>query len=96
MAVPLGKDGAYVCNKEGGVVVPSFNSNVVDTTGAGDSFWGGFLYQLSKSAKRPDELTLEEMKDFARFGNAVASLCVEKRGGIPAIPNMEQVLARMG
>ena len=96
VAVTLGKDGAYVCTKEGGAVVPGFESKVVDTTGAGDSFWGGFLYQLAKSGKRPEEVTLEEAKTFARFGNAVASLCVEKRGGIPAMPTMEQVAERLG
>lgn len=96
VAVTLGKDGAYVCTKEGGAVVPGFESKVVDTTGAGDSFWGGFLYQLAKSGKRPEEITLEEAKTFARFGNAVASLCVEKRGGIPAMPTMEQVTERLG
>ena len=96
VAVTLGKDGAYVCTKEGGAVVPGFESKVVDTTGAGDSFWGGFLYQLAKSGKRPEEVTLEEAKIFARFGNAVASLCVEKRGGIPAMPTMEQVTERLG
>lgn len=95
VAVTLGKDGAYVCTKEGGAVVPGFESKVVDTTGAGDSFWGGFLYQLAKSGKRPEEVTLEEAKIFARFGNAVASLCVEKRGGIPAMPTMEQVTERL-
>ena len=95
VAVTLGADGAYICTKEGGVFVPGFASTVVDTTGAGDSFWGGFLYQLSKSGKRPEEISLEEAKAFARFGNAVASLCVEKRGGIPAIPTMEQVVKRL-
>ena len=95
VAVTLGKDGAYVCTKEGGAVVAGFASQVVDTTGAGDSFWGGFLYQLTKNGKRPEEVTLAEAMEFARFGNAVASLCVEKRGGIPAIPDMAQVLKRM-
>lgn len=95
VAVTLGKEGAYVYTKEGGAKVPGFVSKVVDTTGAGDSFWGGFLYQLVKSGKQPAEVTLEEAKSFARFGNAVASLCVEKRGGIPAMPAMEQVEARL-
>lgn len=95
VAVTLGKDGAYVRTKEGGAYVSGFESKVVDTTGAGDSFWGGFLYQLSQSKKAPEEVTLEEAKAFARFGNAVASLCVEKRGGIPAIPDMEQIKERM-
>lgn len=95
VAVTLGADGAYVCAKDGGQIVPGFKSQVVDTTGAGDSFWGGFLYQLAKSGKRPADVTLEEAVEFARFGNAVASLCVEKRGGIPGMPELEDVLKRL-
>ncbi len=95
VAVTLGGDGAYVCTKEGGATVPGFKSQVVDTTGAGDSFWGGFLYQLRKSGKAPAEVTLEEAKTFARFANAVASLCVQKRGGIPAMPSLEEVTERL-
>lgn len=95
VAVTLGSQGAYVCTKEGGVIVPGFSASVVDTTGAGDSFWGGFLYQLAKSGKRPAEITLSQAEDFARFANAVASLCVEKRGGIPAMPALDEVTARL-
>lgn len=95
VAVTLGAEGAYVATKEGGQIVPSFKSNAVDTTGAGDSFWGGFLYCLLENGKKPAEVTLQEAVEFARFGNAVASLCVEKRGGIPAIPKLEEVKKRL-
>ena len=40
--------------------------------------------------KHLDELTQEDLKEFARFGNAVASLCVEKKGAIPAMPELAQ------
>ncbi len=95
VAVTLGADGALVCTKEGHTVVPGYKANMVDTTGAGDSFWGGFLYKLVESGKRPEEVTLEEAASFAKFGNAVASLCVEKRGAIPAMPTLEDVAARI-
>lgn len=95
VVVTLGGEGAYVCTKEGGKKVAGFKSNVVDTTGAGDSFWGGFLYKLIQSGKKPAEITLEEAVEFARFANAVASLCVEKRGGIPAIPSLSDVEERL-
>ena len=68
---------------------------IADTNGAGDSFWGGFLYKVSTSEKQPDELTQEELKEFVRFGNAVASLCVEKKGAIPAMPELAQVERRI-
>lgn len=95
-AVTLGGEGAYIYCKDGGCFVPGFPvSRVADTNGAGDSFWGGFLYKISKSEKCLDELTKEDLKEYARFGNAVASLCVEKKGAIPGMPELSMVEERM-
>ena len=53
--------------------------------------------KLAKPGKEKmlEELTKEELTEFARFGNAVASLCVENKGAIPAMPTMEQVEKRL-
>lgn len=95
VAVTLGAEGALVCTKDGSVVVPGYKADMVDTTGAGDSFWGGFLKCLLESGKRPEDVTLEEAAEFAKYGNAVASLCVEKRGAIPAMPSVEEIKERL-
>jgi len=95
VAVTLGADGALVSTKEGCVTVSGYQANVVDTTGAGDSFWGGFLHKLLESGKTPREVGLEEAVSFAKYGNAVASLCVEKRGAIPAMPTPEEIADRL-
>ena len=96
VVVTLGSNGAYLYCKEGGVYIPGFVSKAVDTNGAGDSFWGGFLYCISKDGTRPEIITMNELKEYVRFGNAVASLCVEKKGAIPAMPTLAQVEERMG
>ncbi len=93
--ITLGKRGAYVRTSDGSVTVPGFRNKALDATGAGDSFWGGFLYQLSRSEKKPADVTLDEAAFFADFGNAVASLCVEKHGAIPAMPEMADVEIKM-
>lgn len=95
VAVTLGKDGAWVCTQDGSALVYGFKADMVDTTGAGDSFWGGFLKCLLESGKRPESISLQEAVDFARYGNAVASLCVEKRGAIPAMPAVEEIEERL-
>lgn len=88
--------GAYIYCRDGGSLVPGFQAERIgDTNGAGDSFWGGFLYKISTSEKRLQELAKEELVEYARFGNAVASLCVEKKGAIPAMPTLVQVETRM-
>lgn len=95
VVVTLGSKGAYVYSREGGRMIPGFQSKTVDTTGAGDSFWGGFLYKINQSGKQLNQLTLDELSDFARFGNAVASLCVEGRGAIPSMPELKVVQERL-
>mgnify|MGYP000927128504 CR=1 FL=1 len=63
--------------------------------GAGDSFWGGFLASYLQEETSPEHLTRAQMIQFGRVGNAVASLCVERRGGISAIPEMEEIEERL-
>lgn len=95
VAVTLGADGALVCTKEGSRIVPGYKAEMVDTTGAGDSFWGGFLKCLLESGKKASEIRLDEAVGFAKYGNAVASLCVEKRGAIPAMPTIAEIEERL-
>ena len=38
---------------------------------------------------------MEELKKFARYGNAVASLCIEKKGGILSIPEEKETFKRL-
>ena len=96
IAITLGANGAFVRVRGESRLVPGFRSNVVDTTGAGDSFFGGFLYRFLASSVALKDVTLEHAADFARFGNATASLCVEHRGGIPAMPALKDILNRLG
>lgn len=96
VAVTLGGAGVYVASRSAAVHVPGFHADAVDTTGAGDSFWGGFLSQFVRLGKAPEELFVEDLIRFARFGNATAALCVQKRGGIPAIPWEKDVLELLG
>lgn len=93
VAVTLGGSGALVRTADGVREVPGFPAKVVDTTGAGDSFWGGFLAAFVENGRAAGDVTVEEAARFARMGNAVASLCVRSRGGIPAMPSRSDVEA---
>ena len=55
----------------------------------------GALIEKALNESVLEAITLEDAVEFARFGNAVASLCVEKRGAIPAMPTMEEVEERL-
>ncbi len=96
LAITLGSDGVYTATREGGCHVPAFPVQAIDTTGAGDCFWGGFLSGYLGSGKTPDELQTTDLAQFARFGNGAAALCVQKRGGIPSIPFAQAVRKLIG
>ena len=92
-AVTMGEKGALVCVKGQTAQVAGYPVPVVDTTGAGDAFWGGFLFKLLESGKRPAALTLSEAVHSAAWGNAAAALCIGKRGAIPAMPQKHAIEA---
>ena len=93
--VTLGSDGALLCTKDFTIRRPAAAAEVVDTTGAGDSFWGGLLYCLSRDHVRPGSLTKEQAGSYLVYANTTAGLCVGKRGAIPAMPSAEEVKYRM-
>lgn len=90
-AVTLGERGALVCLGGRTRLAPGYGVKAVDTTGAGDAFWGAFLCKLLQSGKKIDEITLEDMASIARFANAAAAICVSRRGGIPSLPSLREV-----
>lgn len=91
IALTLGENGVMIATRNQKEVIAGFSVNAVDTTGAGDSFWGGFLSKYLSYGKRIEELDWEEIHECAVVGNAVAALCVQNRGGIPAIPDKFEV-----
>ena len=91
VAITLGEHGVFLASRENSEKIAAFQVTAIDTTGAGDSFWGGFLSCFLEMKKGYQEMLWDDWKKCAVFGNAVAGLCVQKRGGIPAIPWREEV-----
>lgn len=90
IAVTLGSEGVLMATKEKKERVKGFSVQSVDTTGAG-VLRGGTLSAYLSLEKPIESLTWEEIHHCAVCGNATAALCVQKRGGIPAIPTKEEV-----
>jgi ribokinase len=87
VALTLGDGGVIVYRKDKPPLdVPAFPSEVVDLTGAGDSFAAGFLIALHESG---------DIFEAARFGNATAALAIESLGAetMPTRPEVEARLA---
>ncbi|QGH36826.1 carbohydrate kinase [Gracilibacillus salitolerans] len=73
------------------ISVPGFDVHSMDTTGAGDSFIGAFLYQFSLMDKKLTDLTRDELVSMGTFANAVAAMVTTKHGAISALPTTEEV-----
>ena len=91
VAVTLGGKGVLLAQKEKCERIPGFETFAVDTTGAGDTFWGGFLSRFVDYGKEMECMQWQDWKECAVTGNAMAALCIQKRGGIPSIPDKETV-----
>jgi len=82
VVVTLGAQGARWVNQTGSALIPTFDVNVVDTTGAGDAFNGGFALALAEGFP---------LQEAIRFGNATAALSVTKPGTAPSMPRRNEV-----
>lgn len=95
VAITLGSRGALASTAQRKEVIRACAVKAVDTTGAGDSFWGGFLSCFLSLGLPLEDMSWEQIRRCVEMGNTVAGLCVQKRGGIPAIPTKEMVMERM-
>lgn len=86
----LGSEGSYAYYKDKKVFIPAFkHNNVVDTTGAGDTFLACCLnYVLDYGLEKLTENNLKEMLSIA---NAAASLVIKKKGALKVMPNANEI-----
>ncbi len=75
--IKLGGKGAAVCKDGNVTIVPTYDVKVVDTTAAGDSFTAALTYEFLRSG---------DMVRACKFGNAVASVTVSRKGASDAVP----------
>ena len=87
--------GSMLATEKACVTVPTRAVKVADTTGAGDGFVAGLLFQLARRQK-DDKPTPAEMDGLAAFANAVGTLTCTRPGAIPAFPSLQRVKAFMG
>jgi ribokinase len=83
VVVTLGAQGALVKNSTLAKRVPAIDAGpVVETTGAGDAFNGGFAIALSEG---------RDILEATRFGCAVAGISVTRHGTAPSMPTRAEV-----
>ncbi|MDF2840839.1 MAG: Fructokinase [Clostridia bacterium] len=95
VCVTLGAKGSFYFHKNGQGIVEGYQSKAIDTTGAGDSFFGAVMHQILQRECEVNELPVKDLNDIFSFSNAAASICIENFGGIPSIPSREDILKRL-
>ncbi len=86
----LGKTGSRAYYKDLRVEVPAFvQKNTIETTGAGDTFFGSCLHFVLE--KGLEDLTETDLTEMLRFANGAASLITTKKGALKVMPSKEEV-----
>ena len=84
--ITQGPKGVFVATKEKRYRIPAFNGEkeVIDRTGAGDSFTAGFLVEFLRS---------QDPEFSAYYGSAVANYVIKRTGGVllERMPRKEDV-----
>ncbi len=81
--ITLGENGALYHDGETTLHVPAVVvGKVVETTGAGDAFNGGFAAALSRGMSPTDAV---------KFGNATAGISVTRPGTAPSMPSLTEI-----
>ena len=78
----LGKDGAIVSNVTETIKFKTLATEVVDTTGAGDAFWGGFYTALTSNYP---------LKEALNIGFATSAFKLKNVGAIAELPSIEEL-----
>ena len=83
VVVTLGGEGADLRERAGrSIRVPAPTVEVIDSTGAGDTFCGAFAAAVGEGLGYPDA---------TRFAVAAGSLSVQHRGAVPSIPDRSAI-----
>jgi len=75
LVIKKGKEGVTVCSDSEEFDLPGYRAEVVETTGAGDSFNAGFIHIFLRGGS---------LSECARYGNACGALAVSAIGGTGA------------
>src|ERR1700726_652687 len=83
VVLTLGEKGAFVKSQSIRLHIPAFHcGKVVETTGAGDAFAGGFAVALAEK---------KSLEAATVYGCAVAGLSVTRLGTAPSMPKRDEV-----
>jgi fructokinase len=90
--ITAGPRGAYFHYKEESGFYNTYNTERIDTTGAGDCFMGALLYRIIQRGGVED-FTRNELEDITDFANAAGAVSITGRGGVTSVPTITEIEA---
>ena len=90
----MGRDGSRAYAGETMAQAGGFTVNAIETTGAGDTFFGGILHHVLKWGLR--DYTREELTQMLTFANAAAAIVTTRKGALRVMPEEAEIQALMG
>lgn len=92
LLVTMGAEGSAFRTARDFGMVPGFKVKAVDTTGAGDSFFGGILYGILERNLDIQGMDGEACAELLTFANAGASIVTTRYGAIAVMPTLAEIL----
>lgn len=90
--VTMGYEGTIYATNNYQEKISSIKVNVIDTTGAGDSFIGTLLAQISRDKTSIKKPVPKRIKKYVKISNIAAALTVTKKGAFESIPSKDEVI----
>ena len=92
LLLSMGKDGSRAYSGEISVQIPALSGlDTIETTGAGDTFFGGILHHVLTWGLR--DYTEAEVKQMLSFANAAAGIITTRKGALRVMPEKAEIIA---
>lgn len=93
--ITLGNKGCFFRRGTDTGKAYAYDVPTIDTTGAGDAFLGGILYQILSKNTEIQNLTFDELNEMIHFSSALSSLVTTRNGALLSMPTLQEVNACM-
>lgn len=91
--ISCGEQGAFYADSRFVQSAPALTVQAVDTTGAGDAFFGAILHRLALILPiLPWEMDQKSWRELLIFGCTAGSLTATRPGAIPALPDKKSLI----
>lgn len=90
LLLSLGREGSRAFSPSASAKVPAFlQENTIETTGAGDTFFGTILHSVLTNGLH--DYTQEELTAMLTLANAAASIITTKKGALRVMPSPTEI-----